>query len=205
MFIDTVIIEGPTCSGKSWLMKKVNEMTNHKWCLVDRGNISGVIENMRRGRSNWKSREGMLKRNLRGGQGTVYVIVDTDLNTARERYQKRGDNHIQSVEELESEWNDWKKYIDENSWLHDNIKVRRVKDWKECISYLNWLEKNVIDDRGYQFGRTNSEIQKKYNEYDLWSKLRKDLLFDFEILEEDYRDLRQIKISFDTEIQNVPS
>jgi hypothetical protein len=196
MFIDTVIFEGPTCSGKSWMINKVNKETNYKWCLVDRGNISGVIENMRRGRPNWSNREGMLKRNLREGQGIVHVVVDTDLNTVRERYQKRGDDQVCTVEELESEWRDWRHYIDNKKWLNDNIKVKRVHDWKECISYLNWLEKNVIDQRGYQFGRENSEIQKKYNEHDSWSKLRKDPMFDFEILEEDYKNVSQLKVLF---------
>jgi hypothetical protein len=147
MFIDMVIFEGCSCSGKSWMMSKVNKETDFKWCLVDRGNISGVIENKRRGRDNWKS--------------------------SRERFEKRGDDIVEDVEELKSEYDSWNEYYNESSWLNENIKVKKVKDWKECISYLNWLENNVSDNRSFKFGRSNSEMEKKYKEYDRWSELKK--------------------------------
>ena len=166
MFIDMVIFEGCSCSGKSWMMSKVNKESGFKWCLVDRGNISGVIENKRRGRDNWKSREGMLKRNLVEGMGIVYIIVDSDFNIIRERFEKRGDDIVEDVEELRSEYDSWEEYYNESSWLNENIKVKKVKDWKECISYLNWLEEKVSDKRSYGFGRRNSEMEKEYNEYD---------------------------------------
>ena len=173
MFIDMVIFEGCSCSGKSWMMSKVNKENGFKWCLVDRGNISGVIENKRRGRDNWKSREGMLKRNLVEGMGIVYIIVDSDFNIIRERFEKRGDDIVEDVEELRSEYNSWEEYYNESSWLNENIKVKKVKDWKECISYLNWLEEKVSDKRSHGFGRRNSEMEKEYEEWNKWSQLKK--------------------------------
>lgn len=196
MFIDMVIFEGCSCSGKSWMMSKVNKESDFKWCLIDRGNISGVIENKRRGRDNWKSREGMLKRNLVDGMGIVYIIVDSEFNVIRERFEKRGDDIVEDVEELKSEFDSWNEYYNDSSFLNDNIKVKKVKDWKECISYLNWLENNVSDNRSFKFGRKNSEMEKKYNEYDRWSKLKRNELFDFEILEEDYKSENKNKILF---------
>ncbi len=173
MFIDMVIFEGPTCSGKTTLMSKVNRETGFKWCLVDRGNISGVIENKRRNRTNWQNREGMLKRNLRPGMGIVYIIVDTDFNTVRERFETRGDDVVADVSELQSEWLSWNDYYNDTSWLNQNIKVKKVRDWKECISYLNWLEQNVSDVRAFQFGGSNTEMEKKYDETDRWNDLKK--------------------------------
>jgi len=196
MFIDMVIFEGCSCSGKSWMMSKVNKESNFKWCLVDRGNISGVIENKRRGRDNWKNREGMLKRNLNDGMGIVYIIVDSEWNIIKERFEKRGDDIVENVEELKSEFDSWEKYYNENEWLKNNIKVKKVKDWKECISYLRWLENNVSDNRSFKFGRSNSEMEKKYNEYDRWNKLKENVFFDFEILEEDYKNMNNIKVEF---------
>jgi hypothetical protein len=196
MFIDMVIFEGCSCSGKSWMMSKVNKESNFKWCLVDRGNISGVIENKRRGRDNWKNREGMLKRNLNDGMGIVYIIVDSEWNIIKERFEKRGDDIVENVEELKSEFDSWEEYYNENEWLKNNIKVKKVKDWKECISYLRWLENNVSDNRSFKFGRSNSEMEKKYNEYDRWNKLKENVFFDFEILEEDYKNMNNIKVEF---------
>ena len=173
MFIDMVVFEGCSCSGKSTMMSKVNKESDYKWCLVDRGNISGVIENKRRGRDNWKNREGMLKRSLREGMGVVYIIVDTDFSIIKDRFEKRGDEIVENVEELESEYNDWNSYYEENEWLNNNIKVKRVRDWKECISYLNWLENNVSDNRSFSFGRSNNEMEKRYREYERWTELKK--------------------------------
>jgi len=173
VFIDMVIFEGPTCSGKTTMMSKVNRETGFKWCLVDRGNISGVIESQRRNRSDWQNREGMLKRNLRPGMGIVYIIVDTDFNTVRERFETRGDDVVADVSELQSEWLSWNDYYNSTPWLNENVKVKKVKDWKECISYLNWLEQNVSDARSFQFGRVNSEMSKKYDETVSWNDLKK--------------------------------
>lgn len=196
MFIDMVIFEGCSCSGKSWMMSKVNKESKFKWCLVDRGNISGVIENKRRGRDNWKNREGMLKRNLNEGMGIVYIIVDSEWNIIKERFDKRGDDIVENVEELKSEFNEWESYYNNNEWLKNNIKVKKVKDWKECISYLRWLEDNVSDNRSFKFGRSNNEMEKKYKEYDKWNKLKEDVFFDFEILEKDYNNYNDVKIEF---------
>ena len=138
----------------------------------------------------------MLKRNLVDGMGIVYIIVDSEFNVIRERFEKRGDDIVEDVEELKSEFDSWNEYYNDSSFLNDNIKVKKVKDWKECISYLNWLENNVSDNRSFKFGRKNSEMEKKYNEYDRWSKLKRNELFDFEILEEDYKSENKNKILF---------
>jgi hypothetical protein len=174
MFIDMVIFEGCSCSGKSTMMNRVNKESDYKWCLVDRGNISGVIENKRRGRSNWKSREGNLKRNLMDGMGIVYIIVESEWNIIRDRFWERGDDIVVDANELKSEYNDWKDYYNDNKWLHDNVKVKKVRDWKECISYLNWLENSVSDERSWKyFGRTNSEMDKEFREWQGWENINK--------------------------------
>jgi oligoribonuclease (3'-5' exoribonuclease) len=115
----------------------------------------------------------MLKRSLREGMGVVYIIVDTDFSIIKDRFEKRGDEIVENVEELESEYNDWNSYYEENEWLNNNIKVKKVRDWKECISYLNWLENNVSDNRSFSFGRSNNEMEKRYREYERWSELKK--------------------------------
>lgn len=164
MMIDHVVIEGPTCAGKDTFIKELNRVTGHKWCLINRGNLSGVVEARLRGRDNWTSRERMLKRSLQPGMGTVYILLDTEENEVRRRWRARGDDVVTDEEALGRELAAWREYLADAAWLRDNVKFVEVRDVKAAISALGWLEANVADARAPLFNPEHPECNKPFRE-----------------------------------------
>lgn len=146
MLIDTIYFEGPTCSGKSTMMRALNKRTNYEWTLVDRGHLSGYIEAQRQDRDNVHIRYTALKRVL-ALPGTLIVLMGEggfNWPQTKKRFLERGDDVIQDVSELKEEFDLWCNLVKE---FTDHPRVIWASSVQNLEQTIRTKQKLLVDAR----------------------------------------------------------
>ena len=111
--INTVFIEGPDCSGKTTLINDLHKMSNYRWHLFDRSQMSRKIFSDLYERNTFFINDSFEKEinNL----NNMYVILLPDFEEIRKRFYKRGDeiHDIDSLKAVYDKFSQFSNYISE--------------------------------------------------------------------------------------------
>ena len=142
----TLFIEGPDCSGKTTLVKNIHEVTNYKWHIHDRSQISRDIFAR------------MYDRNLRFSKEDLHMEI-SDLNNRfifmlpdfpiiEDRFSKRGDDIHNSIDDIRNVYDNFINSYQEYKGYPNVTPCLSVATPKQCdaiVSSLNILEMSSLD------------------------------------------------------------
>jgi hypothetical protein len=107
--LDTVTIEGPDLAGKTTLYNDIHELTDYRWNIQDRAELSMLCYSILYKRADadvWRERLHRTLNNL--NNRTVVLLPEWDVIEAR--YHTRGDE-IQDLKSLKSLWSIFKNEV----------------------------------------------------------------------------------------------
>ena len=142
----SLFIEGPDCSGKTTLIKKIHELTNYKWHIHDRSQISRDIFAR------------MYSRNLRFSKEDLHMEISDlnnrfifmlpDFSIIEERFNSRGDDIHDTISDIRNVYDCFvSSYQMYNGYpnITPCLSVATPKQCEAIIASINTLEAYTLN------------------------------------------------------------
>ncbi len=101
--VQNLFIEGPDCAGKSTLIKKLHSISEYRWHIMDRSQVSRSIFNDLYSRDILNPGADFNREVL--NLNNRFVLLLPDINVIRSRFKKRGDDIHKDFESIEMVYN----------------------------------------------------------------------------------------------------
>lgn len=144
--IHTVCIEGPDLSGKTSLYRDLHKMSNFRWNIQDRAEVSMLAFSKFYKRGDHQRWEATLSDRLKD-MNHRYVLMLPSISLLNSRYYDRGDE-IHTLESLAETYDIFEKTF-QNLASHPNVLFIKVTyENQESISKLvfDWLDASEKED-----------------------------------------------------------
>ena len=196
-----LFIEGPDCSGKTSLVSKIHKITNYKWHIHDRSQISrSIFANLyNRDIHDLKN----VVHNELSNLNNRFIFLLPEFKIIKERYSERGDEIHDSLESIQKVYEAFKKsekifknfpnvmiykepevlknadMISTSIHLSENCMLREIAEYvynftNACSNKESYpLSFTIYDD--CKFEESNSNIMKYHREAEYYDTIYKKL------------------------------
>jgi len=152
---ENLFIEGPDCSGKTTLIRKIHELTNYKWHIHDRSQISRNIFAR------------MYERNLRFSKEDLHMEISNlnnrfifmlpSFSVIEKRFLSRGDEIHKSVADIREVYDAFSSWYGKLRGLPNIMPCLDIATEMQCdalVTNLDIIEKLSLHDISDQVFRT---------------------------------------------------
>jgi thymidylate kinase len=144
--IKNLFIEGPDCAGKTTLIKNIHDLTNYKWHIHDRSQISrSIFSEM------YDRRLPYIDQDLHSEISNLnnrFIFMLPEFSIIKNRFELRGDDIHNTLESMANVYDNFFKAYKKYNGYPNVIPCLSVATKKQCeaiISTLSIIEHTTLD------------------------------------------------------------